>query len=72
LKVALSTIEPTKPIKSLNAKKVMTVIMPMEIIGAGFGQAQKCGGVKLIKWIPFVLFLIISNGNIDINTVDPV
>jgi hypothetical protein len=30
LKVALSTIEPTKPIKSLNAKKVMTVIMPME------------------------------------------
>ena len=50
----------------------MTVIMSMEIIGAGFGQAQKCGGVKLIKWIPFVLFLIISNGNIDINTVEPV
>jgi hypothetical protein len=48
----------------------MTVIMPMEIIGAGFGQAQKCGGVKLIKWIPFVLFLIITIFNMIISIVD--
>jgi len=47
-------------LKSLNAKKFMTY--DVRNPGPGFGQAQKCGRVKLVNEIPtFSLLMIGSN-----------